>query len=941
MRNRIAIVPALGLILACGLAMSAQAAAVHVNGQAGGTLAALQAEFPGVRLHEEQNRPRILYGVPMTAGLTPQDAADGFVSQYLAALGASGTDVTSNWTTTAMEGKFTVFSYQQSIDGIPVEYGNLRVLVLNAPVPRVVYAGATMASKPENGLVVGPVDATMAMNSVKAVDAYTNLPIWTEPQLVVFQGAGDWSAPVVTWKFSARSNKPEDMNSKTFFVDTNTGQLVYVRDEVLTVDVNATIQGFGTPGVFADSASNPPALLNLGEWKAGISGGSTAYSDRNGLVTISNSGSTPVTLNSTLQTATNFGGRWVTVVPNDGSTALTASTSVTPPGPGTLTFNTSPSERLTAQVNAAIVATLTHNYFKDRAPSFTGIDRAIPANTGVSGTCNAYFDPSAQNLNFFNSGVSSTSSTTCANTAFSTVISHEYGHFIVDRLGIAQNSFGEGYGDTNAEMIWDDNVTGRGFRTNVTPDYVRDPIAANIQYPCSSAACASLEIHCCGQIVSGVWWRIRTNFGTLLGSSAGLDLARQREVAWSLITTGGPSSSNSAGPSTAIEVLTVDDDNGNINDGTPHFSQICAAFAAHSISCPVLQSIAFSYPSGRPSQVTPNVAASFPVMVSGVSGTPQPGTGTLSYRIGTSGSFTTVSMPQGSPNQYTATLPAASCGQTIQYYVSAQNTSSATTNDPATAPTALYTASATAGATQTSVADLNMNTDPGWTVTNTSVTTGAWERAIPSTPFDPTVEPPSDADGSGYCWVTDNRQGTSIGAYDLDGGPTRLTTAAYDVSAFAAATLTYSRWIYSVNGVVDSMVVEVSSNNGTTWVPLETAAPGTGWKTVTFNIQDFLPLTSQFRVRFSITDNPSDSVTEGGIDAFKIVGLTCPVAAPCYANCDSSTDAPVLTASDFTCFLTKFRNGDAYANCDGSTDAPVLTASDFTCFLSKFRAGCP
>jgi hypothetical protein len=61
----------------------------------------------------------------------------------------------------------------------------------------------------------------------------------------------------------------------------------------------------------------------------------------------------------------------------------------------------------------------------------------------------------------------------------------------------------------------------------------------------------------------------------------------------------------------------------------------------------------------------------------------------------------------------------------------------------------------------------------------------------------------------------------------------------------------------------------------------------------------------------------------------------------CYANCDASTGSPVLTAADFTCFLTKFRAGDASANCDGSTGSPALTAADFTCFLTKFRAGCP
>jgi len=61
----------------------------------------------------------------------------------------------------------------------------------------------------------------------------------------------------------------------------------------------------------------------------------------------------------------------------------------------------------------------------------------------------------------------------------------------------------------------------------------------------------------------------------------------------------------------------------------------------------------------------------------------------------------------------------------------------------------------------------------------------------------------------------------------------------------------------------------------------------------------------------------------------------------CYANCDGSTDSPVLSATDFSCFLTKFRAGDPYANCDGSTDAPVLSATDFSCFLAAFRAGCP
>lgn len=60
----------------------------------------------------------------------------------------------------------------------------------------------------------------------------------------------------------------------------------------------------------------------------------------------------------------------------------------------------------------------------------------------------------------------------------------------------------------------------------------------------------------------------------------------------------------------------------------------------------------------------------------------------------------------------------------------------------------------------------------------------------------------------------------------------------------------------------------------------------------------------------------------------------------CYANCDGSTGTLVLTPSDFTRFLSKYRAGDAYANCLGLTSAPIFTPAQFTCFLGKFRAGC-
>jgi hypothetical protein len=57
----------------------------------------------------------------------------------------------------------------------------------------------------------------------------------------------------------------------------------------------------------------------------------------------------------------------------------------------------------------------------------------------------------------------------------------------------------------------------------------------------------------------------------------------------------------------------------------------------------------------------------------------------------------------------------------------------------------------------------------------------------------------------------------------------------------------------------------------------------------------------------------------------------------CYANCDQSTVAPVLSANDFVCFLNAYANSESYADCDG---VGGLTANDFACFLNAYATGC-
>ena len=900
------------LLAACSTAMGVD------NSQALPAAASeLLRMYPGTHVSQDQGRVRIIYGMPMTPGMNARNAAQNWIQQHGAAFGCGELEVAEVYNVPFVDGSKTAISYQQSIGGIPVEYGALKVLVLNGAVPQVVYAAGTLAQPPEDGFPAPALTGEAAVQIVKAMPVWRRVPQWSKAELVVYQGTGEQLPPVLTWKFVGESPVVSDALRKTFFVDAQTGTLVHTRDEVLTIDVNGSLKGMGSPGLLPDESYNPPALINIPEMRASITGGNNVFSDLGGLFTIPHGGTTEVTV--TASTNGSGAGRWVNVVPQaGGGPILTGSVNAIPPGPANLILNPAPSELLTAQVNAFVSTTITHNYFKSRAPSFTGLDIQIPANTGVSGNCNAFFNGSS--INFYNrlNG--------CANTAFSTVVSHEYGHFIVNRLGLAQGGFGEGYSDVTAMMIWDDNIIGRGFRQGINT-FVRDPLTANIQYPCSSTA-----VHTCGQIVGAVWWRIRTNMGAFYGSQPGLDQTRQMQVNWSLITIGGTGSNslNSAHPGTAEEVLTVDDNDGNINNGTPNYSRICPAFAAHSIACPAFSPVTFQYPSGRPAEIAINQPTPISVNIVSNGATPTPGTGTVSNRIG-GGSFPTVPMAQGAPNSYTATLPPVSCAQDIQYYFSVDS-SSGPASDPANAPASFFTASATLGTTSTTVASHDFSTDPGWTVVNdASLTTGAWERVTPAAGAG-TGTPSSAFGGSGMCWVTDNRSGN----FDVDGGPTTILTSVYDLSGYPRVTVSYQRWLYSSGS--DPWTFGYSTDGGSTWTNLESLG-GTStaaWTARSFTLTN---LTATTRFRWTLSDNPNNSVAEGGLDQFILTGVTCP--GGCYANCDGSTGQPLLNVNDFVCFQNLFAAGSPSANCDGSTTQPVLNVNDFICFQNAYSAGCP
>ncbi|UCD74336.1 MAG: S46 family peptidase [Phycisphaerales bacterium] len=276
----------------------------------------------------------------------------------------------------------------------------------------------------------------------------------------------------------------------------------------------------------------------------------------------------------------------------------------------------------------------------------------------------------------------------------------------------------------------------------------------------------------------------------------------------------------------------------------------------------------FTYPDGLPDYLNP-AGDSIRVEVSGQNeGVPQPGTGVLHYNAGAG--FVEVPMNEISDNVYDAIFPAIDCPTLVAYYFSAETTDAEVVTDPVTAPDAFYTAYSAIGI-DFGFAD-DFETDTGWTVENFDLQDGQWERGVPAGGGD-RGDPPTDYDGSGACYVTDNADGDS----DVDGGPTRLISPTIDLSGLSDPQLSYARWFNNDDQDADRLDVEISNDDGANWTPIESVGHVNGWVVVQLRVADYVTPTATMKLRFSATDNPNDSVTEAGIDAVKFFEFECGV----------------------------------------------------------------
>jgi hypothetical protein len=791
----------------------------------------------------------------------------------------------------------------QAFDGVPVDGGFVNVLfdaqgallsVQSRALP-----GAPRLDTPST------LDARRAVERARAVFqadtglAPTNL---TAPVLGIAQETrAGHRRGTLAWQVAARADVAGALPEGTrYWIDAHDGRVVKRESTVHTFDVNGTVTSNATPGLYPDTATNPPTA-QLMKYLRVTSAQGNATTDANGNFTFPG-------VNSPLAVTFTYVGTFNNVV-NVAGTNYTMTATLQPNQSNTVLMNPSPTEAITAQANAFSGTDHQRDYVRSVNPSDGTADFVATANTNLNQTCNAYYDGAS--VNFYASGGG------CPNTAYSTVIAHEHGHWLNDLYGTGNgpDGMGEGNADVWAMYAWDTPICGQDFFGPGT--YVRTGL--NTRQFCGDAnpGCYG-EVHADGEVWMGAAWKVRAHLQTTNGTAAGSLIANNIFLGWM-------NAYNQTGIRSIIETqwLTLDDNDANLGNGTPHLTDIVQGFVDQGFPAFTPPYITFTAVTNVPDQTCES--ASYPISATITPNAAPPITSATLYWRANSGAFNAVAMTNTSGNNWTGSIPYQVSPTHVQYYLSSTDGASHTMTYPDGAPAT--TLGFTIGLQTIAFSD-NFETtgDNGWThgsVGDTSNPQDEWQHGTPlgrsGTSYGVSWRDPGAAVSGTKCWGIDLGIGGTDGAYSPNVHP-YLRSPVINLTGAVGTRLRFQRWLTCEQGIYDQARILV---NGTqVWGNPQTGnTVDTAWSQQEIDISAYADNNPSVQIQFDLRSDGGLELGGWQLDDVTIVRYA--QAPPC---CPAPTNYCVISPNS--------AGPGAVIGYSGSTS---IVANDFVLTAS----GCP
>lgn len=277
--------------------------------------------------------------------------------------------------------------------------------------------------------------------------------------------------------------------------------------------------------------------------------------------------------NAAASVATGLTGPAVAVA-NKAGTLLTETLSL--PVAGSVTWSRATDEQGDAQLSSFVFASQAKTFVHDNIdPNLAWASTSVlPVNVNINQTCNANYNGSS--VNFYRA-TSGGAGTQCENTGrIADVIYHEFGHSVhhhavISGVGMVDPGVGEGMADVLAALITRDHGMGRGFFFNDEP--LRDlDSSTTLRYPEDITG----EEHNDGEIVGQAFWDMKKELVAKLGAEPA-ELAA-RKIYYGIIQRSVDI------PTTYVEALVADDNDGDLTNGTPNMCAINSGYGAHGLA---------------------------------------------------------------------------------------------------------------------------------------------------------------------------------------------------------------------------------------------------------------------------------------------------------------------------------------------------------------------